>query len=111
MDETSLAVVPASDWLILILCLAFFLACWAAIGAVFVSLARQGDERRKMIVGRAAAACFPVFLLYLAFHVAEDVYLSVTGGEPDGVNPFSTLLVFSVLYAIELLYYKRKYGD
>lgn len=101
---------PAS-WLILALCLLFFAACWAVIVSVFVTLARQGDERRRLIVGRAAAACFPVFLLYLVFHVAEDAYRSVTGGEADGVNAFSTLLVFSVLYAVELLYYKRKYGD
>ncbi|WP_294496638.1 hypothetical protein [uncultured Gemmiger sp.] len=98
-------------WLILFLCVAFFAVCWAVIAYVFVTMARQGDERRKLIVGRAAAACFPVFLLYLIFHVVEDVYRSVTGGESDGVNAFSTLLVFSVLYAIELLYYKRKYGD
>ena len=103
----------STSWttLALFLCLAFFLACWAVIIAVFVSLARQGDERRKMIVGRAAAACFPVVLLYLVFQVGEDVYRSVTGGAPDGVDPFSTLLVFSILYAVELLYYKRKFGD
>ena len=98
--------ISSESWLIMIVCLLFFAACWAVIAYVFVTLARQGDERRRMIVGRAAAACFPVFL-----HVAEDVYRSVTGGEADGVNPFSTLLVFSILYAIELLYYKRKFGD
>ena len=54
----------------MIVCLLFFAACWAVIAYVFVTLARQGDERRRMIVGRAAAACFPVFLLYLVFHVA-----------------------------------------
>ena len=103
--------ISSESWLIMIVCLLFFAACWAVIAYVFVTLARQGDERRRMIVGRAAAACFPVFLLYLVFHVAEDVYRSVTGGEADGVNPFSTLLVFSILYTIELLYYKRKFGD
>lgn len=108
---SSVGEVDLQNWLILLVCLGFFLACWAVIVAVFVSMARQGDERRKLIVGKAAASSFPVVLVYLVFHVGKDLYLSLTGGEPQGVNPFSTLLVFSLLYAVELIYYKRKFGD
>lgn len=91
----------------------FLLVLVALIAAMFVSLARQGDERRRLIIEKASTGTFAVTVLYLLFCVAERVYQAVS--RPDvpleGLNPFVTLAVIAMIYAAELFYFKRKYGD
>jgi len=85
----------------------------ATIVMMFVSLAKQGDERRKMIVEKASAGTFAVTVLYLLFHIAENIYkvTSKSYMAPEGMNPFVTLTVIAVIYAFELFFHKKKYGD
>lgn len=87
--------------------------CVATIIFMFVTLAKQGDERRDMIVGKARTKTFVIFALYVAFDVVRDMYkiLSGTDLSPEGMNPFVTLVTISLTYIVALIYYKKKYGD
>ncbi len=79
--------------------------------AMFISLGRQGDERRRIIVEKSAAGTFAATAGYLLFCVGEGVYRSVAHGLPmEGKNPFISLTVMATVYLCHLFYYKRKYG-
>lgn len=97
-------------WLFLgLLCLMGMLA---AIVAMVVSLARQGDERRWLIVAKAGLNTLCVVVAYLFFCVVEGVVVSVRSGAPaEDLDPFVTLVVIAMIYAAQLFYFKRKYGD
>lgn len=97
-------------WLFLgLLCLMGMLA---AIVAMVVSLARQGDERRRLIVAKAGLNTLCVVVAYLFFCVVEGVVVSVGSGAPaEDLDPFVTLVVIAMIYAAQLFYFKRKYGD
>ncbi|WP_295616815.1 hypothetical protein [uncultured Intestinimonas sp.] len=97
-------------WLFLgLLCLMGMLA---AIVAMVVSLARQGDERRRLIVAKAGLNTLCVVVAYLFFCVVEGVVVSVRSGAPaEDLDPFVTLVVIAMIYAAQLFYFKRKYGD
>jgi hypothetical protein len=80
--------------------------------AMFISLGKQGDERRKAIVEKAGAGTFAVTVCYLLFCTVEGVCRSITSGLPmEGKNPFNLLTVLSVTFLCHLLYFKKKYGD
>lgn len=81
--------------------------------AMFVSLAKQGDERRKTIIEKTSTKTFAVVVMYLLFCIIENIYnvVSKTDLSPEGMNPFITLTVISIIYAIALAYHKKKYGD
>ena len=84
----------------------------AAIVAMVVSLARQGDERRRLIVAKAGLNTLCVVVAYLFFCVVEGVVVSVRSGAPaEDLDPFVTLVVIAMIYAAQLFYFKRKYGD
>ncbi len=94
----------------------FFLILLLAVGVIiimFVSLAKQGDERRKLIIEKASSKTFAVVIVYLLFCVAESIYNVIADNDlsPEGMNPFITLTVIAVVYAIALTYHKKKYGD
>ena len=91
----------------------FLIAVISIIIIMFVSLTKQGDERRKMIVEKASAQTFAVTVLYLLFCIAKNIYKVVSGTDmaPEGMNPFVTLTVIAVIYMFELIYHKKKYGD
>lgn len=97
-------------WLFLgLLCLMGMLA---AIVAMVVSLVRQGDERRRLIVAKAGLNTLCVVVAYLFFCVVEGVVVSVRSGAPaEDLDPFVTLVVIAMIYAAQLFYFKRKYGD
>ena len=104
MDLRSLLIV----WLPLFLLLIFLIL----IAAMFVSLARQGDERRRMIVQTASANTFAVTVVYILFCAIEGVVRSIVRGEPmEEMNPIVTLMTIAITYTFELFYFKRKYGD
>lgn len=84
----------------------------ALIVAMVVSLAKQGDERRRMIVEKAGLNTLCVVVAYLFFCVVEGIVVSVRLGAPaEKLNPFVTLVVIATVYAAELFYFRRKYGD
>ncbi len=83
------------------------------IVVMFVSLAKQGDERRKTIIEKASTKTFAITLIYLVIRVV--IYLIEVWMEidisPDGMNPLVMLSVVSVIYAAFLIHYKKKYGN
>ena len=104
MDLRSLLIV----WLPLFLLLIILIL----IVAMFISLARQGDERRRMIVQTASANTFAVTVVYILFCAIEGVVRSIVRGEPmEEMNPIVTLMTIAITYTFELFYFKRKYGD
>lgn len=95
-------------WLPLFLLLIFLIL----IVAMFISLARQGDERRRMIVQTTSANTFAVTVVYILFCAIEGVVRSIVRGEPmEEMNPIVTLMTIAITYTFELFYFKRKYGD
>jgi len=99
--------------LVLVLFAIVLILSIVAIITMFVSLAKQGDERRKTIIEKASAKTFAVVVVYLLFCIIENIYnvVSQTDLSPEGMNPFITLTVISMIYAIALAYHKKKYGD
>ena len=101
-----------SDGIWLFLGLLCLMGMLAAIVAMVVSLARQGDERRRMIVAKAGLNTLCVVVAYLFFCVVEGVVVSVRSGAPaEDLDPFVTLVVIAMIYAAQHFYFKRKYGD
>lgn len=90
----------------------FFLFALAALDiALVVSVGRQGDERRRMIVQRASSNTLAVLVVYLLYCMAENfVRGAVHSQAAEQINPFVLLTVIAVLYFVNLIYYKRKYG-
>ncbi len=80
--------------------------------AMFVSLGKQGDERRKAIVQKASSNTFSIVVLYILFSIIENIFSTVTQSKPvESMNPIILLTVISIIYAVQLIYYKRKLGD
>lgn len=97
---------------ILALFFAFLLAMTALIISMLVSLGRQGDERRKMIVEKASTKTFAITVGYLLLCIAENAFSVLSGRDLSirEINPYVTLSVIAMVYALELFYHKRKYG-
>ncbi|MBS6954925.1 MAG: hypothetical protein KH230_17040 [Enterocloster asparagiformis] len=92
--------------------LCVLLLCLMAIIIMFISLGKQGDERRKLIVEKASAGTFAVTVGYILICVIESLIKSVAHHmSADGMNPFIALAVISVIYIIQLMFFKKKYGD
>ena len=90
----------------------FFLFVLAALDvALVISVGRQGDERRRMIVQRASSNTLAVLVVYLLYCLVENfVRGAVFSQAAEHINPFVLLTVIAMLYFPNLLYYKRKYG-
>lgn len=79
--------------------------------ALLISVLRQGDERRQMIVGRASTQSFAAIALYMVFCVGEDLYRGMALGLPaEDHSPMVTLTVMALVYFVHLLYFRWKYG-
>ena len=86
-------------------------AMLAVIAAMFVSLGKQGDERRRMIVEKAGAGTLAVLAVYFLYCVGESLVRSIAWDLPaEGLNPLVTLTVTALVYTAHLLYFKKKYG-
>ena len=91
----------------------FLIVMLALIVFMFISLGKQGDERRKMIVEKASTKTFAITVGYLLFCIAENIFKVVSGKDLSiqNMNPFVTLTVIAMIYTLELFYHKKKYGD
>ncbi|MFR5601204.1 MAG: hypothetical protein ACLTKI_02050, partial [Lachnospiraceae bacterium] len=80
---------------------------------MFISLGKQGDERRKMIVEKASSQSFWIIVCYLLLCIVEQVIKVLWKIDlvQKEINPFVLLTVTSMVYAAALFYNKRKYGD
>lgn len=91
-----------------IIAISLFTIFTICILVMLVVIARGGDERRKMIVDKAAATA-------LKYEVMIQVVLSVINllqGKNivtiNDTNTFSNLTVIAFLFVIGLLYYNQK---
>ena len=99
------------DTLTLCFALLLLLAFAALDVGLLVSLGRQGDERRRMIVGRASTNSFATIAVYLVYCIVEDLYRGMALGLPaEDRVPIATLTVMALVYFANLLYFRRKYG-
>lgn len=90
---------------------AFFLLL-ALIGVMFVSILRQGDERRRLILLHAGSTSFSVFAGMLLLEIILGVAGSITRGVPvEDKNPLVLLMTAALVYCVSLCYYKRRFGD
>lgn len=83
-------------------------AALGIIGYMVVSLARGGDERREMIL--AKAALHTLVLTAVAAGMCAVRNLVETDLPHWRVDPFAVLLWLAVCFAVELFYWRRRYG-
>lgn len=77
--------------------------------AMLYSLRKKDDERRKLIVMKAAMYTFYIVIGIL---IANIIGISIVMIGPGGItNPISLLNTIAIIYFIELAYWKREYGD
>lgn len=89
----------------------FLLLMLGAIVSMLVSLGREGDERRRMIVEKAGTGAFATLGLYLLFTAVKSTARSfLQGGPVEKLDPVVMLMVAAVIYGVHLLYFKKKYG-
>ena len=102
MDERTQAIV-AYGFLGLLVVMA------ALIVWMFVSLVRSeiGDERRKLIVGKASTWAF---IAPMGATLVETIEVAVAQPNGEPVEPFVRLVVAAMAYAIFLGWFKHKYG-
>ena len=90
---------------------AFILIFVGVIPIVFmwISLAKQGDERKKMILEKTATYTLAVY----TFTMMIDLVGSAFNAEIfDSVSSnFNHLGVIGILFAVNLFFIKRKYGN
>ena len=99
------------DWA-LILFLFFILSMFVVIALLFVSIAKQGDERKEFIKAKTMINTFAIVIGLLICYIFEAIYMIfVKETKPEGINPFTFLVSISVIFLIILLYNKKKYGD
>ncbi len=94
------------DKMILIAFGIFLLALIILDFSMVISLLKTGDERRQIIVWKASTFTLLIVVLTLIVDVVE----SIIRGEAMQINPFIKLTVTAMLYFIEILYYKKRYG-
>ena len=73
---------------------------------LMVSLLHPGDERSQLMVWKAGSHTLLVMSLVLVL----DIVRNLVTGQPEMVNPFTHLTVTSIVYFLELMYFKRKLG-
>ena len=89
-----------------------FLLCVISIASMVVSLSRQGDERRQMILTQASSQTLYITVALLILTNLEQIIRIFSGNGPSqGMNPFIFLAVISLVYAVCLHHYKKKFGD
>ncbi|GAA6393859.1 Uncharacterised protein [uncultured Flavonifractor sp.] len=74
---------------------------------MIVSLVRQGDERRQMIVWKTSTYT----LLGASGALVLDIIENLVRSQPMAVNPFIHLASTATIYFVVLMIYRKKYGD
>ena len=90
---------------------AVLLGAIVTIVLLLVSLARQGDERRRMIRDRACICTFYISLgVLIADTLRSAILVYVDGMESNTLHPFVLLTIIALVFAVALAVFKRKYG-
>lgn len=99
----------ASTTALVLVFFVFLAACLALIGYMFASLAKQGDERRRMIVEKSASLAFLIVMGSLVLRVAAHAAgLPLVGDTTIGL--FSTLATGALVFTVALAYHRKRYG-
>ena len=87
------------------------IVCAVAAVIMLISLSRQGDERRKTILQRTCVNTFYITVGFLVLYVIAGLIRSIAFNQALlGINPAVGLGVIAVVYTINLVYFKVKYG-
>lgn len=82
-----------------------------AIVFTLVSLPQLGDERKDLIKMKAQSFTFTAIIGYVLLEFAGNIYREYWGkGSYEGINPLNFLIIFSIMYLVSLLFFKKKYG-
>ena len=106
MDPVSQGIFTWENFFLILFGL-FLLASILLDVAMVVSLVRQGDERRQLIVWKAGAFTLLITVLGQVFDVVE----AVVRAQKLQSNPFIDLSVTALTYFVVLLVLKKRYGD
>lgn len=82
-----------------------------SMAAMFISIKKRGDERRKMIVEKSCANTLFITLIYLGVTSVLKILMVFAADSDFDINPITTMTIISVIYLLQVCYYKRKYGD
>lgn len=91
--------------------LAALLVLAGCIVWMLVSLARQGDERRRYILSQT---CTKTFLVWVAVLLIDVAYALIFGNRADFTiqsHPLLDLGVIALLFTVILFWQKRRYGN
>ena len=84
----------------------------ALIVAMLVSLAKQGDERRRAILENACVSTFYITLGILTADVLRCAALVfIDGLNAESIPSFALLALIAAVFAVALAVFRRKYGD
>lgn len=86
----------------------------SVIGTIimFVNLNSKGDERKKAIVLHASSRTFYILATAIGIYFVSQIIRSIFLNEKIiGINPVVAITLTSILYTINLYYYKRKMGN
>lgn len=82
-------------------------SCFIAIIGVIASIIKQNDERAEFIIQKTCTNTLCIMFVYLIFCVVEQSYNGLNNAEIDGINPFIQLSILSIVYLIQLVYFKK----
>lgn len=79
---------------------------------MFANLNSKGDERKTAIILHASSRTFYILAAGIGIYFISQIIRSTFLNEKIiGINPVAAMALTSVLYTINLYYYKRKMGD
>lgn len=81
-----------------------------AVIVAFVSIIKRDDERAELIIQKSSINTLGIMFGYLFFCVIEQAYYGFQKIDSRGINPFIELSILSVVFLIELVYFRKKYG-
>lgn len=98
------------DWITIGL-LIFLLVIIILIATTLYQLMPLGDERKRTIQLEAGSYSFLVVVVYLLIEIIIMAYTNLATSDVfSGLNPLTTLIIFSLIYLFSLWKAKRKYS-
>lgn len=98
------------DTLFLGLFVLFLILTVVAIVTMFTMMGKKGDERRRMIVEKAAAHSFYLAVFLLVMDMIEPFFTKVWGTQSIFTDSLGRLFTLSAIFLIHMAYYNRKFG-
>lgn len=93
-------------WIIIFILVALI----SMIVFMLYSLAKQGDERKRLIKTKTMST---TFLWTIAILIEEVIRMLIKNdpNNPNITNPLLVLMTVSIIFFVSLIIYKKKYGD